>query len=286
MNNQTEQTDKKVFPLGKLRVASHILDEIAQFKKQLLTYKKEVVSLKELEARPLFSRPCLKLTAFLNNSPFGIIAEHKRRSPSKPHLNFKTNVFEIANDYQEAGVSAMSVLTEQKYFGGSLEDLLLARASADIPLLRKDFMVDEYQIIESKAHGADIILLIAACLSPEQVKSFSSLTRQLGMQSILEVHSQSELESHICDTVDVVGVNNRNLKTFEVDLDTSYKLLEQIPKEFLKISESGISSTQEILKLKQAGFDGFLLGETFMKTDNPGKKAAAFINELKRENNN
>ncbi len=259
----------------------HILDEIAQFKKELLVHKKEVVSLNELEARPLFSRPCFKLTEFLCNSAFGVIAEHKRRSPSKPHLNFKTDVFKVARGYQEAGVSGMSVLTEQKYFGGSLEDLLLARASVEIPLLRKDFMIDEYQIIESKAHGADVILLIAACLTPEEVKSFSALAKELGMQSILEVHNQSELDNYICDTVDVIGVNNRNLKTFEVNLDTSYKLLERIPKEFLKISESGISSPQEIIKLKQAGFDGFLLGETFMKTDDPGIKAKEFIEELK-----
>ena len=287
MNNNIHKTSRKVSPSGSpdsyRDSGTTILEEIAQFKKQLLGYKKKVVSLKELEAASLFSRSCFKLTEDLSNSPFGIIAEHKRRSPSKPHLNFKTDIFDVATGYQNAGVSGMSVLTEQKYFGGSLEDLLLARASVDIPLLRKDFMVDEYQIIESKAHGADVILLIAACLSPKEVKSFSRLTRELGMQSILEVHNQAELESHICDTVDIVGVNNRNLKTFEVSLETSYDLLERIPKEFVKISESGISSAQEILDLKKAGFDGFLLGETFMKTNNPGSKAEAFIKELKSE---
>jgi len=261
----------------------HILDEIAQFKKQLLERKKQVVSLKELESAALFSRTCYKLTDFLTDSPIGIIAEHKRRSPSKPHLNFKTNVFNVAKGYEEAKVSGMSVLTEQKYFGGSLEDLLLARASVKLPLLRKDFVVDEYQIIESKAHGADVILLIAACLTPDEVKSFSALARQLGMQSILEVHNQSELEEYVCDTIDVIGINNRNLKTFDVNLDTSYSLLELIPKGFLKISESGISNTQEIVKLKQAGFDGFLLGETFMKSVDPGAKANKFITKLKSE---
>jgi indole-3-glycerol phosphate synthase len=274
----------KVSPLGRF-TGVHILDEIAQFKTRLLDYKKQVVSLKELENRPMFSRECFKLTDFLSHSPYGIIAEHKRRSPSKPHLNFKTDIFKVAEGYQEAGVSGMSVLTEQKYFGGSLEDLLLARASAKIPLLRKDFMVDEYQIIESKAHGADVILLIAACLTPNQVKMFSILARQLGMQSILEVHNQSELDSYICDTVDVIGVNNRNLKTFEVNLDTSYRLLDRIPKDFLKISESGISKTEELINLKKAGFDGFLLGETFMKTDNPGLKAKAFIEDLISKDN-
>ena len=277
-----ENGNQNVSPSGKNRGA-YILDEIVQFKKQLLAYKKQVVIVSELETRPLFSRSCFKLTDFLSNSPFGIIAEHKRRSPSKPHLNFKTDVFKVAERYQKAGVSGMSVLTEQKYFGGSLEDLLLARASVNIPLLRKDFMVDEYQIIESKAHGADVILLIAACLTPQEVKSYSGLARQLGMQSILEVHNQTELEDYICETVDIVGVNNRNLKTFEVSLDTSYNLLEKIPEAFLKISESGISTTEEIIKLKQAGFDGFLLGETFMKAEDPGHKASEFINELKSE---
>ena len=258
----------------------HILDEITQFKKQLLELKKTVVSTNDLEARPLFSTRCFKLTDFLSNSTFGIIAEHKRRSPSKAQINFKTDIFNVAKGYSQAGVSGMSVLTEQKYFGGSLEDLLLARASVQMPLLRKDFMVDEYQIIESKAHGADVILLIAACLTPYEVKSFSALTRELGMQSILEIHNRTELETHICDSVDIIGVNNRNLKTFEVDLDTSYNLLEHIPKSYFKISESGISSAQEILKLKRAGFDGFLLGETFMKTNDPGLKANKFIAEL------
>jgi len=277
----------KVSPLGSPDSyrdrGAYILDEIAHFKKQLLEHKKQVVSVRELERKSLFSRTCYKLTELLSNSTFGIIAEHKRRSPSKPHLNFKTNVFDVAKGYQSAGVSGMSVLTEQKYFGGSLEDLLLARVSTDLPLLRKDFMVDEYQIIESKAHGADVVLLIAACLTPAEVKSFSGLARELGMQSILEVHNRSELDRYVCDDVDVVGVNNRNLKTFEVNLDTSYQLLEHIPNQFLKISESGISQPEEILKLKQAGFDGFLLGETFMKTGDPGLKAKEFISNLKSE---
>jgi indole-3-glycerol phosphate synthase len=257
-----------------------ILEQIAAFKKQLLSHKKQIITVKDLEQMPCFERDCIKLTESITQSDFGIIAEHKRRSPSKPHINFKTNVFEVAQGYQEAGASGMSVLTEQKYFGGSLEDLLLSRSVSDIPLLRKDFMVDEYQILESKAHGADVILLIAASLSPDQIKQFSKLAREMGMQSILEVHNLEELQISICDTVDIVGVNNRNLKTFEVNLETSHKLIEYIPESFVKISESGIKHEQDIIDLKHTGYDGFLLGEHFMKTDSPGETAKAFMNSL------
>lgn len=259
-----------------------ILDEITAFKKKLLTYKKQVVSTKNLEQMPWFEKSCRPLTQSILNSEFGLIAEHKRRSPSQPHINFKTNVFDVAKAYEDAGASGMSVLTEQKYFGGSLEDLLLSRSSCNLPLLRKDFMVDEYQIIEAKAHGADVILLIAACLTPQEIKQFSGLTRALGMQSILEIHNLEELEKTLCDDIDIVGVNNRNLKTFEVNLDTSHELVQHIPQDVVKISESGIKNTKDILTLKNSGYQGFLLGEHFMKTYNPGLSAKEFMQHLKQ----
>lgn len=258
----------------------HILDKIASFKKQLIAHKKQVVSIQELEKMQCYERHCIKLATSIKESDFGIIAEHKRRSPSRPEINFNTNVFEVAADYETAGASGMSVLTEQKFFGGSLEDLLLCRSVSELPLLRKDFIVDAYQIFESKAHGADAILLIAACLNPEEVKQYSRLARELGMQSILEVHNLEELKRFICDTVDIIGVNNRNLKTFEVNLDISHQLIEHIPENFVKISESGIKHEQDILDLKSIGYDGFLLGEHFMKTDDPGGGAARFIHSL------
>jgi len=261
----------------------HILDEITNFKKSLLEYKKQIVSIQELEKRPLFERNCISLTDRIKASDFGIIAEHKRRSPSKPHINFKEDVFKVAKAYEESGASGMSVLTEQKYFGGSLEDLLLCRSSCDLPLLRKDFMVDEYQFIEAKAHGADVVLLIAACLTPNEIKTFSALTRELGMQSILEIHNLEELETSFCDTIDIVGVNNRNLKTFEVNLDTSLQIVEHIPKGIVKISESGISEETDIIKLKKSGYQGFLLGEHFMRSENPGRTAESFIFNLKHK---
>jgi len=261
-------------------VIMHILEEITGFKKQLLNYKKQIVSIENLEAMPCFERECMSLTQNIKNSKFGIIAEHKRRSPSQPHINFKTDVFEVAKAYEHAGASGMSVLTEQKYFGGSLEDLMLCRSACDLPLLRKDFIVDEYQIIESKAHGADVVLLIAACLTPLEVKQFSELAHQLGLQTILEVHNLSELQTYFCEHVDIVGVNNRNLKTFEVDLDTSKTLIQYIPKNVVKISESGLKQTQDILDLYQMGYDGFLLGEHFMKTDAPGESAKQLLQSL------
>lgn len=258
----------------------HILEEITSFKKRLLNIKKLVISIKDLEQMPLFERDCFALTESVLHSNFGIIAEHKRRSPSRPQINLKTEVFEIAKAYEAAGVSGMSVLTEQKYFGGSLEDLLLCRAACSLPLLRKDFMVDEYQIVEAKAHGADVILLIAACLSNAETKKFSKLAKELGLQSILEVHSRQELEDYYCDYIDVVGVNNRNLKTFEVDLNISHDLIQFMPNDVVKISESGIKDESDIFELKQSGYQGFLLGEHFMKTEKPGVTAQIFIENL------
>ena len=177
----------------------------------------------------------------------------------------------------------MSVLTDKKYFGGSLEDLNLSRATSSIPLLRKEFIVDKYQIIESKANGADVILLIAGILSKKQIKEFSLLAKEFGIEVLLEVHNKEELEKSIMPSVDIIGVNNRDLKTFRVNLDNSRKLSEYIPNEFLKISESGIDSAESINNLRSYGFNGFLVGENFMKTKDPGKTALKFIKEIEDE---
>ena len=176
----------------------------------------------------------------------------------------------------------MSILTDIKYFGGSLEDLLLARSSVNMPLLRKEFIIDEYQILEAKAHGADAILLIAAILSKDEIKQFSELAKSLGMDVLLEVHNKEELHKSIMPSLDMLGVNNRNLKTFEVSLDTSKELSSLIPDEFVKVSESGISSVDAITDLTQYGFQGFLIGENFMKTESPGKSAGEFIKKFEQ----
>lgn len=243
--------------------------------------KKKLIPVSQLESSVLFGRKVPSLATALRNSQTGIIAEHKRRSPSKETINQNTNVGQVAIGYENAGVCGMSVLTDIKYFGGSLEDLLLARASVSMPLLRKDFMVDEYQIIEAKAYGADVILLIAAVLNRAEIKSLSECAKSLGLDVLLEVHNEEELHKSIMPSLDMLGVNNRDLKTFTMNLDTSKALSKLIPEEFVKVSESGISSVEAIKDLKPYGYQGFLIGENFMKTNNPGKSAKDFIDALK-----
>jgi indole-3-glycerol phosphate synthase len=260
----------------------NILDRIITDKYKEVALKKSLISTAHLENLPLFSRETFSLSTALKNSESGIIAEHKRRSPSRSVINQDHNVQDVVLGYENAGVCGISVLTDGKYFGGSLDDLILARASVQIPLLRKEFIIDEYQLFEAKAYGADAILLIAAVLDPKELKSLSRLASSLGLEVLLEVHDREELERSLIPGVSMIGVNNRNLKTFEVSTDISKKLSEMIPNEFVKISESGISSVEAIKDLKNYGYRGFLIGENFMKTNDPGKNAAQFINELEK----
>ncbi|EAR00662.1 indole-3-glycerol phosphate synthase TrpC [Maribacter sp. HTCC2170] len=259
----------------------NILDKIILDKRKEVELKKSLIPSPQLEKSFLFERNGASLASALRNSSTGIIAEHKRRSPSKSTINQNTNVGQVAKGYQNAGVCGMSVLTDIKYFGGSLEDLLLARASVEIPLLRKEFIIDEYQILEAKAHGADVILLIAAVLTKSEIKTFSELAKSLGLDVLLEVHNEEELHKSIMPSLDMLGVNNRNLKTFEVSLETSKTLSQLIPHEFVKVSESGISTVEAIKELKPYGYQGFLIGENFMKTENPGKSANDFISAIR-----
>jgi indole-3-glycerol phosphate synthase len=210
----------------------------------------------------------------------GIIAEFKRRSPSKGVINDQSAVAAVTTAYAAAGASAISVLTDTDFFGGHPKDLMDARAVNTVPLLRKDFMIDEYQILEAKAFGADIILLIAAILTPAQIDSFSKMAKGLGLNVLLEVHNQEELERSINPNLDAIGVNNRNLADFSVDIQTSFDLVKQIPDEFLKISESAISDPKIIMQLKNAGFNGYLIGENFMKTNDPGAAMRQFTQEM------
>ena len=257
-----------------------ILSKIISDKRKEVDLKLSLIPATQLEKSVLFERKGQSLASALRESETGVIAEYKRRSPSKSTINQNTNVGQVAKAYEKAGVCGMSVLTDIKYFGGSLEDLLLARASVNMPLLRKDFIVDEYQILEAKAHGADVILLIAAVLTREEIKTFSELAKSLNLEVLLEVHNEIELQNSIMPSLDMLGVNNRNLKTFEVSLETSKSLSDLIPNDFVKVSESGISSIEAIKDLKQYGYQGFLIGENFMKTDNPGKSAKMFIENL------
>ncbi|MBZ9630610.1 indole-3-glycerol phosphate synthase TrpC [Salegentibacter sp. LM13S] len=258
----------------------NILDKIIADKHKELVLKKLVVPISQLEQSALFERQTVSLAQKLTISKTGIIAEHKRRSPSKSVINQDLNVEDVAKGYEEAGISGMSVLTDGKYFGGSLDDLLYARAAVKMPLLRKEFIIDEYQLLEAKAHGADVILLIAAVLEREQIKSLSEFAKSIGLEVLLEVHNEEELQKSIMPSLDMLGVNNRNLKTFEVSTEISKELSEKIPEDFVRVSESGISSVEAIKDLQQYGYKGFLIGENFMKTNNPGKAAAEFVKEL------
>ncbi len=260
----------------------NILDKIIADKYKEVALKKSVIPIKQLENSVLFDRETVSLATRLKNSTTGIIAEHKRRSPSKAVINQKVSVQEVAQGYETAGVCGMSVLTDGKYFGGSLDDLILARAAAKIPLLRKEFIIDEYQLLEAKAYGADVILLIAAVLTKEKIKSLSEFAKSLSLDVLLEVHNQEELEKSIMPSLDMLGVNNRNLKTFEVSTEVSKTLSEQIPDDFVKVSESGISSIEAIKDLQPYGYKGFLIGENFMKTEKPGISAIEFIKKLEK----
>ena len=259
-----------------------ILDNIVAHKRSEVGLKKSQTPISQLEQSPLFSRATYSLKTNLMNSPSGIIAEHKRKSPSKAVINNSLNLIDVAKGYENAGVSGMSVLTDEKYFGGTLEDLKTARNTCNLPLLRKEFIISEYQIIEAKASGADLILLIAAILTKDEIKSYSELAKSLGMEILLEVHNLEELEKSMMPSLDMIGVNNRNLKTFEVSLDISKSLSEKIPDDFVKVSESGINNVAAIKDLRAYGYQGFLIGENFMKTSNPGNSASQFINELRR----
>jgi len=259
-----------------------ILDQIIASKRKEVALKKAVVSISQLEHSDLFNSKTNSLSKSIIISPFGIIAEHKRRSPSKATINNSFSVEEVVKGYENAGASGISVLTDSQYFGGSLEDLILAKAFVKTSLLRKEFIIDEYQILEAKANGADAILLIAAVLTKEEIKSLSELAHSIALEVVLEIHNSEELEKSIMPSLDIIGVNNRNLKTFELSLQTSIDLVNQIPNDFVKISESGISQIDDVKFLKSHGFHGFLIGENFMKTNNPGESLAQFIHELKK----
>lgn len=257
-----------------------ILDKIVADKRREVALKKSVVPVSYLEQAPLFNRQPRSLAESLKREKAGIIAEHKRRSPSRSVINQGHSVQDIVSAYAAAGAAGISVLTDGKYFGGSLEDLLLASASVQIPLLRKEFVIDEYQLIEAKAHGADAILLIAAVLSREEIRHLSEVAKSLGLEVLLEVHNEEELQKALMPSLDLLGVNNRNLKTFEVSLETSKRMASLIPDDFVKVSESGISSPEAIGVLSALGYKGFLVGELFMKSKDPGGSVRDLIKAL------
>ena len=258
----------------------NILEEIIERKKSEISQAKNSVSVKELESSAFYNRKTLSLTKFLlDDSRSGIIAEFKRKSPSKGIFNATAKPEVITRSFTRYGASGLSVLTDEYFFAGSKDDLVKARIN-EVPILRKDFIIDEYQLIEAKSIGADVILLIAACLNPARVEELASFAKSLGLEVLLEIHEEKEL-GHISRSVDIVGVNNRDLKTFKVDINRSLELSQQIDDDKLKISESGISDIASILLLKEHGYKGFLIGETFMKEPDPSIAFASFVEKLK-----
>ncbi|TWR29931.1 indole-3-glycerol phosphate synthase TrpC [Mucilaginibacter pallidiroseus] len=259
-----------------------ILDKIVAQKKIEVANDKAIIPVEVLQASPLFQRDTYSFKDFLlAPERTGIIAEYKRRSPSKGIINDKVSVEDVTQGYAAAGASACSVLTDPDFFMGDKIDVTNARKAVKIPVLRKDFMIDEYQVIEAKAIGADIILLIAAILTPAEIKNLAGIAKSLGLNVLLEVHNLEELERSIDPNLDAIGVNNRNLADFTVSVENSYKLVDHIPNEFMKISESAISDTDTINNLKAAGFNGFLIGENFMKQADPGAAMHEFVKGLK-----
>ena len=260
-----------------------ILDKIVEDKKIEINKLLSNSSISKLENSHLFSRKCISLKESIKNNNSGIICEFKRRSPSNQNINYISSLSDVISGYEEAGAAGLSILTNKKYFDGDTQDIIDIRDISNLPILRKEFIISEYQVIEAKSIGSDAILLIASILSKEEIIGYSSLAKSIGLEVLLEIHSEDELYKISGDDIDIIGVNNRNLDTLEIDLNNSIELYEKIPSKFFKISESGISEVESILKLKEVGYNGFLIGEKFMKTNNPMESAYDFIKKIENE---
>ena len=261
----------------------NILDQIIEHKKKEVEERQGLYPIKFLEQSIFFNSPAVSLKKYIQRKDkSGIIAEIKRKSPSKGVINSMVSVERTSIGYMQAGASALSILTDKHFFGGSNEDLTTARKYNFCPILRKDFTIDEYQIVEAKSIGADAILLIAAALSVAKLKELAQFAKSLGLEILLEVHNKQELESNLNADVDLIGVNNRDLKTFNLSLDISKELASLIPKAFVKVSESGIESPEAIIELKKYGYEGFLMGQNFMQHSRPEQAAKDFIKQLRK----
>ena len=260
-------------------VSNDILTQIIANKRFEIDLQKRTVSPEQLKNSLTDTHPRRSMRNALNNSPTGIIAEFKRRSPSKGWINGEAKAETIIPMYETAGASALSILTDEKFFGGNLKDIKEARSLTNLPILRKDFIIDEYQLYQAKVIGADAVLLIAAALQPESCRELTEKAHELGLEVLLEIHNESEL-SYIDNGIDMIGINNRNLGTFHTSIENSFGLAGLLPTDKLLISESGISNPGTVEVLRKKGFRGFLIGEAFMKTDNPGKALQEFITRI------
>ncbi|MGY6559217.1 MAG: indole-3-glycerol phosphate synthase TrpC [Nitritalea sp.] len=260
-----------------------ILDQIIAHKREEVAERQSLIPEKLLEKSVFFDNQVVSLKKYLQDpEKTGIIAEFKRQSPSKGLINGSASVEKTSIGYMQAGASALSILTDEKYFGGHADDLKEARRFNFCPILRKDFIIDPYQIIEAKSMGADVILLIAAALDPKTLRELARFAKSLGLEVLMEVHDAEELERSLCPELDVVGVNNRSLKTFEVSLQTSHALISQIPDSFVKISESGLHRPEDLVELREVGYQGFLIGERFMQSSRPHQAAYNFMQAYRK----
>lgn len=259
----------------------NILDQIIADKKEEVAKRKSLYPVKLLEGSIYFQGKPVSLKKYIRREDkVGIIAEIKRKSPSKGVINANVSIEKTSIGYMQAGASGLSILTDLKYFGGKSEDLMLARSFNFCPILRKDFIIDEYQVIEAKSIGADVILLIAAALEPEEIRTLAKLARSFDMEVLLEVHDENELNRSINENIDLLGVNNRDLRTFETNLSVSMELAEKIPIEFVKVAESGLSRPESVVDLMNYGYEGFLIGESFMRKGNPEIACREFIAQI------
>lgn len=258
----------------------NILEEIIAQKTIEVKERKELYPVKLLEKSLFFPTKTISLKQYLlRPDKSGIIAEFKRKSPSRGIINAYASVEDVTIGYMQAGASALSVLTDEKYFGGKNEDVVKARKVNFCPILRKEFIVDEYQIVEAKSIGADAVLLIAACLEASQIDKLARFAKSFGLEVLLELHGEEEFDK-LTPEIELVGINNRNLKTFVVDTEQSKRFAAKIPNNFVKVAESGIDSPEVVKDFKVHGFNGFLMGEHFMKTSDPAKACHEFIKQL------
>ena len=260
----------------------NILNKIIKHKKNEINILKSNYTINDLQSTKLFEKLTVSLKKKLKSSKSGIIAEHKRKSPSKNIINDYLYVEDVINGYKKAKVSGISVLTDYHFFGGSNQDLKISKEIFSGPVLRKDFIIDEFQIIESKSLGADVVLLIASILSKKEINNLSKLAKELNLEVLVEIHCERELDKALCQYVDLIGVNNRDLKTFKTDINISKNISKKIPNDFIKISESGFHSYESISDLRLYGFEGFLIGEYFMKSADPGTAAKNLIKKIEQ----
>ena len=257
-----------------------ILDKIIAEKRTEVEKRKTLFPVKSLENTSLFKQNMASFMDALARPEPSVIGEFKRQSPSRGIINSVAGVEQVAIEYQEAGISAMSILTDKMFFGGENADIQKVAGFIKMPLLRKDFIIDEYQVIESKSIGASAILLIASVLTKEEVERLSGLAVSLGMDILFEIHDKYDLDK-LSDNINIIGINNRNLKTFRIEMNNSLDLLESLPVNCLKVAESGFQSHEDVIELYEKGFDAFLIGEAFMRSEHPGRAAADFIKYLK-----